>query len=72
MPQSLANVLLHIVFSTKHREPFLATRELRGSDGGIPRRNPSKPAVSVADRRAPCRTTFTSSVNYPGPSRLRR
>ena len=29
MPQSLANVLLHVVFSTKHREPFLATRELR-------------------------------------------
>jgi putative transposase len=23
MPQSLANVLLHIVFSTKHRQPFL-------------------------------------------------
>jgi REP element-mobilizing transposase RayT len=29
MPQSLANVLLHVVFSTKHREPFLATHELR-------------------------------------------
>jgi REP element-mobilizing transposase RayT len=27
MPQSLANVLLHVVFSTKHRQPFL--RELR-------------------------------------------
>lgn len=23
MPQSLANVLLHLVFSTKHRQPFL-------------------------------------------------
>ena len=30
MPQSLANVLLHVVFSTKNRIPFLNTPELRG------------------------------------------
>jgi REP element-mobilizing transposase RayT len=30
MPQSLSNVLLHIVFSTKNRHPFLATPEVRG------------------------------------------
>ena len=29
MPQSLANVLLHVVFSTKHRVPFLKAEELR-------------------------------------------
>lgn len=29
MPQSLANVLLYIVFSTKNRTPFLVTNELR-------------------------------------------
>jgi REP element-mobilizing transposase RayT len=29
MPQSLANVLLHIVFSTKHRQPFLRRKEVR-------------------------------------------
>ena len=29
MPQSLANVLLHIVFSTKHRQPFLKSEEIR-------------------------------------------
>jgi putative transposase len=29
MPQSLANVLLHVVFSTKYREKFLRTKELR-------------------------------------------
>ena len=29
MPQSLANVLLHIVFSTKHRQPFLRNRQAR-------------------------------------------
>lgn len=29
MPQSLANVLVHIVFSTKHRHPFLRTKEVR-------------------------------------------
>jgi putative transposase len=29
MPQSLANVLLHIIFSTKNREPHLRDRHLR-------------------------------------------
>jgi REP element-mobilizing transposase RayT len=29
MPQSLANVLLHVVFSTKHRAPFLQSDDLR-------------------------------------------
>ena len=29
MPQSLANVLLHIVFSTKNREKLLCTKEVR-------------------------------------------
>ena len=30
MPQSLANVLLHVVFSTKHRQPFLRDADVRG------------------------------------------
>jgi putative transposase len=29
MPQSLSNVLLHVVFSTKHRQPFLKSPEIR-------------------------------------------
>jgi putative transposase len=29
MPQSLANVVLHIIFSTKHRRPFLRSADLR-------------------------------------------
>jgi hypothetical protein len=29
MPQSLANILVHIVFSTKNREPFLTDADLR-------------------------------------------
>jgi putative transposase len=29
MPQSLAQVLLHVVFSTKDRQPFLQSRDLR-------------------------------------------
>ena len=29
MPQSFARVLVHIVFSTKHRQPFLTDREIR-------------------------------------------
>jgi REP element-mobilizing transposase RayT len=34
MPQSLANVLLHVVFSTKNRTPFLKTPELKGTMTG--------------------------------------
>ena len=30
MPQSLAKILVHIVFSTKHRQPFLKNEEIRG------------------------------------------
>ena len=29
MPQSLAKVLVHIIFSTKHRYPFLSDKEIR-------------------------------------------
>jgi putative transposase len=29
VPQSLANVLVHAIFSTKNREPFLRDVELR-------------------------------------------
>jgi putative transposase len=34
MPQSLSNILVHVVFSTKHREPHLSTPELRGTMAG--------------------------------------
>ena len=34
MPQSLANLLVHVVFSTKNRTPFLNTPELRGTMTG--------------------------------------
>jgi putative transposase len=34
MPQSLANVLLHVIFSTKNREPFLRAPGLRGEMHG--------------------------------------
>ena len=30
MPQSLAKILLHVVFSTKERRPYLRDRDLRG------------------------------------------
>ena len=29
MPQSLSNVIIHTVFSTKHREPFLSNSEIQ-------------------------------------------
>lgn len=43
MPQSLADVLLHIVFSTKNRGPLLKTSELRWTlgDGVWPLRGPA-------------------------------
>ena len=31
MPQSLANILLHVVFSTKNRAPYLDSPEVRGA-----------------------------------------
>jgi len=34
VPQSLSNVLIHLVFSTKHRQPLLRTAELRGVMAG--------------------------------------
>ena len=34
MSQSLANVLLHVVFSTKHRAPYLDTPEVREAMNG--------------------------------------
>jgi putative transposase len=34
MPQSLSNVLIHLVFSTKNRHPFLNTPNLRGTMTG--------------------------------------
>ena len=30
MPQSLSQIYLHVVFSTKDREPFLIDQEFRG------------------------------------------
>jgi putative transposase len=34
VPQSLSNILIHVVFSTKHRHPHLRTPELRGTMTG--------------------------------------
>ena len=34
MPQSLSNVLVHVVFSTKHRRPFLRLPEHRDTIAG--------------------------------------
>ena len=35
MPQSLSNVLVHIVFSTKHRKPWLGKAEARAAMTGL-------------------------------------
>jgi putative transposase len=34
VPQSLSNVLIHVVFSTKDRQPYLRTPDLRGTMTG--------------------------------------
>jgi putative transposase len=55
MPQSLSNILVHIVFSTKNREPFLSAAELRADAqaylGGVLRTLKSEPIKTggVAD-----------------------
>ena len=55
MPQSLSNILLHVVFSTKNREPFLGSpsmlRETHQYVGGISRKLEAPSAVvgGVAD-----------------------
>lgn len=69
MPQSLARVVLHITFSTKHRKPFLQSAELRGAlDGYIVGilRNLKCPSIitrSVEDHiHVLCNLSRTSSI----------
>jgi putative transposase len=50
MSQSLAKVILHIVFSTKERRPFLQTPELRGTMTGYligTLKNLNCPSISI-------------------------
>ena len=70
MPQSLANVVLHIIFSTKHRRPFLQSADLREAvDGYIvgTLRNLHCPSIitrSVADHihNIRCNSSRTISI----------
>ena len=68
MPQSLANVLLHVVFGTKRREPVLANAwrpELEAYLAGILRRLDC-PAVQVGGMpehvHFPCRLSRTLAI----------
>ena len=79
MPQSLANVLLHVVFSTKGREPVLAKAwrpELEAYLAGILRRLDC-PAVQVGGRPEHVHQPFgggntrAASIKYFRPSRPR-
>ena len=55
MPQSLSNVIIHTVFSTKNREPFLENPELRQEthryQGGVAKTLKCRPLIvgGVAD-----------------------
>jgi putative transposase len=69
MPQSLSNVLLHVIYSTKNREPFLRDMKLRSElhaylVGAL--ENISCPALSVggvADHvHALCRLSRTMTI----------
>ena len=48
MAQSLANILLHVVFSTKNRAPYLDTSAVREGVSKLSRRNASQHRLSVA------------------------
>jgi len=69
MPQSLSNILLHVIFSTKSREPYLRNAKLRSELHGYlvgALRNIECPALSVggvADHvHILCRLSRTSTV----------
>jgi REP element-mobilizing transposase RayT len=71
MPQSLAQIYLHIVFSTKERQPFLQQEALRNEMhaylGGICRemQSPSLIVGGVADHvHLLCRMSRTDSVAH--------
>ena len=69
MPQSLANVLVHLVFSTKHRQPYLRTAHLRDTltayTVGV-LRNLDCPSLIVGGPKI----TSTSSAICTGPSQI--
>ena len=57
MPQSLANLLTHLIFSTKNREPFLAGKGLQQSAHGYLSavlKDQKSPAVIVGGCCQPC------------------
>ena len=68
MPQSLAQIYIHIIFSTKSRVPFLDDRKIREKMhaylAAVFRNTIPKPSSAAA-----CRTTSTSSPTFRESSR---
>ncbi len=68
MPQSLAKVLIHIIFSTKNRVPWLKTGKASRCDERLPCRR-CKITIARQFWSAPSRTMSTSCAILLGPSR---
>ena len=67
MPQSLARILVHLIFSTKNREPFLrddVRPELHKYIPGI-LKGLDSPTISVASTRYHVHVLFSLSKNEP-------
>jgi hypothetical protein len=61
MPQSLAQIYLHIIYSTKHRQPFLTDATLRAELHAY-LAAPVKISIHPPSSSAASRITFTSSA----------
>ena len=68
MPQSLSPILIHTVYSTKHRLPFLRDSELRGETHAY-LAGCAKALDCLPIRIGETGITFTFSQLFPEPSR---
>ena len=66
MPQSLARIWLHIVFSTKERRAYLQNADIRDEMFRMLGTTPRKP-VALRPGLAVGSTMYTSSAGSPAP-----
>ena len=69
MPQSLAQIYLHITYSTKHRQPFLAAPAVQPIIRQAPRQPDQTPGLLIEDHQT--RTVADGDVQGT-PVRLER
>jgi hypothetical protein len=68
MPQSLARILVHTVFSTKDRRPLLRDAALRQEChhylGGILKHLDCQPILRMCDATSPSRSSITARFHF--------